>query len=137
MTDRYIKYNVQEKEFLIHYIVTQYTNIKTPEIISYDKDKKILITKKVKNDNISYYYGENDNDIDVSLYDKIRAIIRELLNNNICYIDITGYNFIQDDNGDVWILDFEHAYILGRNEKPDKFVSKFLNGYNGWNPSFK
>jgi len=50
------------------------------------------------------------------------------------YIDITGYNFIENDNK-LWIIDFGHAtYNYPR--KMDEFVEKFLAGHNGWNPEF-
>ena len=33
--------------------------------------------------------------------------------------------------------DFGHAYVTNPKDNIDKFVTKFINGYNGWNPSFK
>ena len=49
---------------------------------------------------------------------------------------IIGEDFIEDDNENIWIIDFGHAYVIVPNETKDPFVVKFMNGYNGWNPDF-
>ena len=58
--------------------------------------------------NVSNYYGALAENIDNELFDKIRAIIKTLYEHDILYIDITGYNFIENSNK-VWIINFEHA----------------------------
>ena len=69
------------------------------------------------------------------IFAKIREIILKLYNNGILYPDITGYNFIEHkSNGKVYILDFEHVTYVDQGE--NDFVTKFLNGYDGWNPDF-
>ena len=68
------------------------------------------------------------------MFSNIRNIIQTLYDHDVLYIDITGYNFIENDNK-LWIIDFEHA-TYNHPRKTDPFVEKFLEGHNGWNPEF-
>ena len=54
------------------------------------------------------------------------------------YVDITGYNFIEDSDGKIWILDFGDAYYTdkNRNKKINWFLKEFLDEPYGWNPDF-
>lgn len=134
----YIKHNVSSKEYEMHKHVYLLGIVKTPEILAYDRDTKIMLMKKVNFMNVSDYYGENSDDISPELFNKIRTIIKTLYDNNIVYPDITGYNFIEYNN-EVWIIDFEHANFkpLISDADTDDFVIKFINGTNKWNPRFK
>ena len=83
---------------------------------------------------VSDYYGETADKISDEMFSNIRNIIQTLYDHDVLYIDITGYNFIENDNK-LWIIDFGHAtYNYPR--KMDEFVEKFLEGHNGWNPEF-
>jgi predicted Ser/Thr protein kinase len=55
--------------------------------------------------------------------------------NNIMYIDITGYNFILDENYKLWVIDFEHATL--KTEAVPSFITEFLHGENAWNEEFR
>ena len=68
------------------------------------------------------------------LFDEIRKIIKILYTNNIMYPDITGYNFIEYDDK-IWIIDFEHS--KKQSKITDRFINKFINGLNKWNPKFR
>jgi tRNA A-37 threonylcarbamoyl transferase component Bud32 len=83
---------------------------------------------------LSDYYGETAEHVSDDLFARIRNIIQTLYDHDILYIDITGYNFIENDNK-LWIIDFEHA-TYNHPRKTDEFVEKFLDGHNGWNPEF-
>ena len=132
----YIKPNVTLKEYEMHKHIYLLGIVKTPEILAYDRDTKIMLMKKINYMNVSDYYGENSKDISPELFNKIRTIIKTLYDNNIVYPDITGYNFIEYNN-EVWIIDFEHAEFIPLVSEPDNFVTKFINGTNKWNPRFK
>jgi tRNA A-37 threonylcarbamoyl transferase component Bud32 len=134
----YIKHNVSSKEYEMHKHVYLLGIVKTPEILAYDRDTKVMLMKKVNYMNVSDYYGENSDDIRPELFNKIRTIIKTLYDNNIVYPDITGYNFIEY-NDEVWIIDFEHSNFkpLISDADTDDFVIKFINGTNKWNPRFK
>ena len=73
---------------------------------------------------VSDYYGETADQVDEELFSKIRKIIQTLYDHDILYIDITGYNFIENNNK-LWIIDFEHA-TYNHPRKRDEFVEKFL-----------
>ena len=127
----YTKYGVKQHEYDVHKYVynLKLENVNVPKIISYDKQKEIMVMHKINALNLSDMFGEKSSDIDEYYFDEIRTIIQTLSDNGIEYPDITGYNFIEHDNK-IWIIDFEHAHIR------DTFVDKFIQGRNKWNPRF-
>ena len=127
----YTKYGVKQHEYDVHKYVydLKLDKINVPKIISYDKEKEIMVMYKINAMNLSDMFGEKSSDIDEYYFDEIRTIIKTLSDNGIEYPDITGYNFIEHDNK-IWIIDFEHAHIR------DTFVDKFIQGRNKWNPRF-
>ena len=137
---------VSEEEYIIYKYVFDLNIVNIPKLINYDKDKKIMTTEKIMSLDLSNNYGEeledlNDNQKEY-IYDNIREIIITLYKNNIIYPDITGYNFIEDKDGKIWIIDFEHAIKFNNNEEHDEdynveFVKKFMGGLNSWNPDFR
>jgi len=127
----YTKYGVKQHEYDVHKYVynLKLEKVNVPKIISYDKEKEIMVMHKINALNLSDMFGENASDIDEYYFDEIRTIIQTLSDNGIEYPDITGYNFIEHANK-IWIIDFEHAHIR------DTFVNKFIQGRNKWNPRF-
>ena len=127
----YTKYGVKQHEYDVHKYVynLKLENVNVPKIISYDKEKEIMVMHKINALNLSDMFGEKSSDIDEYYFDEIRTIIKTLSDNGIEYPDITGYNFIEHANK-IWIIDFEHAHIR------DTFVDKFIQGRNKWNPRF-
>jgi RIO-like serine/threonine protein kinase len=131
----YVKENVSLKEYQIHQHVYNLNIVNIPKIISYSEKTKQMTMVKVGKMNVSDFYGDLAENISDELFSKIRKIIKTLYDNNILYVDITGYNFIEDEENDkLWIIDFEHA-TLNPTFKDD-FVEKFLKGANEWNPEF-
>ena len=130
----YTKENVSLSEYKIHKYVYNLHIVNIPKIKSYNRKTKQMKMVRVGMMSVSDYYGETADHVDEELFSKIRKIIQTLYDHDILYIDITGYNFIENDNK-LWIIDFEHAtYNYPR--KTDEFVEKFLEGHNGWNPEF-
>jgi len=127
----YTKYGVKQHEYDVHKYVynLKLEKVNVPKIISYDKEKEIMVMHKINALNLSDMFGEKSSDIDEYYFDEIRTIIQTLSDNGIEYPDITGYNFIEHANK-IWIIDFEHAHIR------DTFVDKFIQGRNKWNPRF-
>ena len=127
----YTKYGVKQHEYDVHKYVynLKLEKVNVPKIISYDKEKEIMVMHKINALNLSDMFGEKSSDIDEYYFDEIRTIIKTLSDNGIEYPDITGYNFIEHSNK-IWIIDFEHAHIR------DTFVDKFIQGRNKWNPRF-
>ena len=130
----YTKENVSLTEYKIHKYVYNLHIVNIPKIKSYNKETRQLKMVRVGAMSISDYYGESAENIDDDLFTKIRNMIQTLYDHDILYVDITGYNFIENDKK-LWIIDFEHAtYNYPR--KTDEFVEQFLGGHNGWNPEF-
>ena len=131
----YIKENVSLNEYQIHQYVYNLNIVNIPKIISYNEKTKQMTMVKVGKMNVSDFYGDLAENISDQLFSKIRKIIKTLYDNNILYIDITGYNFIEDEENDkLWIIDFEHATPSPKIK--NDFVEKFLKGANEWNPEF-
>jgi tRNA A-37 threonylcarbamoyl transferase component Bud32 len=130
----YTKENVSLCEYKIHKYVYNLNIVNVPKIKSYNRKTKQLKMVRVGTMSLSDYYGETAGHISDDLFAKIRNIIQTLYDHDILYIDITGYNFIENDNK-LWIIDFEHA-TYNHPRRTDEFVEKFLEGHNGWNPEF-
>lgn len=130
----YTKENVSLCEYKLHKYVYNLDIVNIPKVKSYNKETKQMKMVRVGTMNVSDYYGALAENIDNELFDKIRAIIKTLYEHDILYIDITGYNFIENNNK-VWIINFEHA-TYNHPRKTDDFVETFLDGHNGWNPDF-
>ena len=130
----YTKENVSLCEYKIHKYVYNLNIVNIPRIKSYNKKTKQMKMVRVGTMSVSDYYGETGEHIADELFARIRNIIQTLYDHDILYIDITGYNFIENDNK-LWIIDFEHA-TYNHPRKTDVFVEKFLEGHNGWNPEF-
>jgi tRNA A-37 threonylcarbamoyl transferase component Bud32 len=130
----YTKENVSLCEYKIHKYVYNLNIVNVPKIKSYNRKTKQMKMVRVGTMSLSDYYGETAEHIHEDLFARIRNIIQTLYDNDILYIDITGYNFIENDNK-LWIIDFEHA-TYNHPRKTDEFVEKFLEGHNGWNPEF-
>ncbi len=96
--------------------------------------------KKIKGMSIADIYGENPLDIPANIFENIRQILQILRENKIDYIDITGYNFIIDEIGKLYIIDFEHCIDrnidTNINDGKSWFLNEFLSGNNDWNPDF-
>lgn len=114
-------------------------------VIDYNETTHELTMEKIDNMCVSDMYGEDFKNVPLNIVEKIRNIIRMLYDDGFCYPDITGYNFIEDSNGTVWIIDFEHCFckgsynILSNKEKEHiKFIEKFNSGEaQSWNPEFR
>ena len=130
----YTKENVSLCEYKIHKYVYNLDIVKVPKIKSYNRKTKQLKMVRVGTMSLSYYHGETAEHINDELFARIRNIIQTLYDHDILYIDITGYNFIENDNK-LWIIDFEHA-TYNHPRETNEFVEKFLEGHNGWNPEF-
>ena len=106
-----------------------------PKIIDhFIHDNKIyILMDKIKGKTLYDLYGCEKKNIPDIIWKDIRKIIYTLYYNNIHYIDISPFNFIVDDLGKVYIIDFGDAYKC----KVDWFLKDFLDGENSWNPDFE
>ncbi len=119
-----------------------------PKLYDYDHEKKILRTQKVNNMSVADFYGEDFDQIPAEVIRKIRDIVTCLYELGIVYPDITGYNFIEDEESHVWVCDFEHCFRTNGSYSDDvdeqemsvryvEFVRRFcFEGEERWNPDF-
>jgi len=76
-----------------------------------------------------------------AIWFKIEHILAVLFEREgIEYVDITSYNFMEDADGKIWIIDFGDAYYTRENgeEAENWFLRSVLSGESGkaWNPDF-
>jgi tRNA A-37 threonylcarbamoyl transferase component Bud32 len=139
-SDHYVKKNVSFHEYymynLAYNLSSKTTIFNIPKVIEYDSVNKMLIMEKINSDNISNVYGESINKVPSEIVKKIRKTIEFLRDNGIVYPDITGYNFILCENK-LWIIDFEHSYFDGFENRNYEFIDLFIKGKSTWNPDFQ
>tara|TARA_Y100000992_G_scaffold302324_1_gene276051 strand:+ start:417 stop:845 length:429 start_codon:yes stop_codon:yes gene_type:complete len=133
----YVKHNVEHKEYFMQQYVYQLGIVNVPEIIEYNAISKIMIMKKIDNNNLSDEYGEDAKDIPDELFEQVVQIVRTLVLHNIEYPDLTGYNFVEDNDGKIWIIDFEHSLITQSKYIDNINILSICNGNKKWNPDFK
>ena len=133
----YVKTNVSHKEWFMQKYVYNLNIVNVPEIIEYNEESKTMVMKKIGNMNLSDFYGANATDIPNELFDQVVKIVRNLVLHNIEYPDLTGYNFIEDCDGNVWIIDFEHSRIMPSAQVDNIHIQHICNGDKKWNPEFK
>jgi tRNA A-37 threonylcarbamoyl transferase component Bud32 len=133
----YIKRDVDDREHFMQQYVYQLNIVNVPQIIYYDEKNKIMIMKKVEGMNLSDQYGDNANDIPNEIFEQVVKIVRNLVLHNIEYPDLTGYNFIEDTDGKVWIIDFGHSKMMSSNQINNIHIQNICNGDKKWNPEFK
>jgi len=133
----YVKQNVNHREYFMQKYIYNLDIVNIPEIIEYNSDSKIMVMKKVGKDNLSHTYGENADDIPDDVFDQVVKIVRNLVLHNIEYPDLTGYNFIEDADGKVWIIDFGHSKMMSTKHIDNIHIQNICNGYKKWNPEFK
>ena len=87
-------------------------------------------------------YTDDPSKISNAAWFQIESILETLFEcEGIEYVDITSYNFMEDKDGKIWIIDFGHAYYT-RKKKGEPatnwFLRSVLSGESGkaWNPDF-
>jgi tRNA A-37 threonylcarbamoyl transferase component Bud32 len=151
MTYYYNKPEVKPHEYKMYKYLNDKNYNFIPKLFNYDKKNKILKTQLIKGNNVANIYGEEYSELPQNITIQIKNIILKLFQDNIIYPDITGYNFIVDNNSKVWIIDFEHSFYKSnfnsinnnnlyteQDQQHYNFVYDFcFNGLNNWNPYFK
>lgn len=138
-TNVYVKKDISFHEYQMHlfaYNLSLNTTLfHVPKVIEYNSVEKTMIMEKINADNISSIYGEKLENVPVKIIKKIRKTIKYLYENKFIYPDITGYNFIFFKNK-IWIIDFEHSYFDGFENRNYEFIQLFIKGAPNWNPDF-
>lgn len=133
----YVKSGVSKKEHDIHKLVYESGRVKTPRIVSYDEQEGVMTMECVDGMNLCDMYDVPFDDLDDDIKDCLRGIISKVHKLGVEYVDVTGYNFIEDKQREVWIIDFGDAkYADAAKDTEKKYVHAFINGEEGWNEDF-
>ena len=133
----YVKQNVNHREWFMHKYVHKLNIVNVPEIVEYNDESKVMVMYKIGNHNLSDHYGDKATDVPKELFDQVIKIVRNLVLHGIEYPDLTGYNFIEDENGIVGIIDFEHSSLMTSSQVNNIHIQNICNGYKVWNPEFR
>ena len=109
-----------------------------PEIYEtiFEPDSCTIVMEHMNEVCLQDKYGKNKEDIPEYIWEQIHDIICTLYEDEgVEYIDIKADNFIEKE-GDVYIIDFGHAYYKREDREIDWFLRDFLDGVNEWNPDF-
>ena len=112
------KKGVSKKEYFIHSELYELSKVhkclNVPKIISYNERTKTMKTVCVGTSNVFDFYGEENHNVPMRIFNKVREVIQLLYDSGVVYPDITGYNFIETPGKQkkLWIFDFEHAEYL-------------------------
>lgn len=132
----FYKSNVDFIEYFIQDSIYKLGIVNIPKVYSYNNGT--LCMKRINALSVADQYGEDFENVPSHIIEKIRDTIATLYSYGIEYPDITGYNFIYEEDADkLWVIDFEHASYKSKPSKYNPFILEFINGYEGWNPDFK
>lgn len=136
MVETYVKTNVFEQEYQLHSVATRLGH--APAILGYNPTTKIMVTELIQPMCISDMYGEDPKQVPDHIWKKIKKIVKDLYDSGIEYVDITGYNFIEDVRGRVWIIDFGHCKLTHAKSNRDQWVERFIADSQlcDWHPDF-
>lgn len=135
--DKYfVKDCVSHDEYIMQSYVYAMKIVNVPKVEFYSRREKKMVMQKIEGDNISNIYGEEAEQVPKKIFNRVVRIVKKLYDNNICYPDFTGYNFIIDKNNKIWIIDFEHAYGETSSEINEPNIQEILAGKKSWNRDF-
>lgn len=142
----FVKYDVELHEVMMQKEAYRIMPDHVPEVISYDPATKTLVMQGIHGYSLADFYGESASAVPEKLWHEVRRLVSVLLKNGLIYKDITGYNFIlEEETEKVYIIDFEHAAFVSpalpprsAPPQPPAFVKDFVSGASGvrWNPEF-
>jgi RIO-like serine/threonine protein kinase len=105
-------------------------------------DENVVQMKSVEGLCLADLYTDDPLAIPSAVWFKIEHILAILFEREgIEYVDITSYNFMEDTQGKIWIIDFGDAYYTRKakgEEAENWFLRSVLAGESGraWNPDF-
>ena len=107
-----------------------------PEI--YEIEGETVHMKKIDGLCLADLYTDDPTMVPDWIWKEIQRILTILYEREgIEYIDITGYNFVQETGTNkIWIIDFGHAYYTNPEKPVNWFLQEILDGGKGWNPDF-
>lgn len=133
----YIKQDVVDIEYFMHKYVYSLGIVNMPEVVHYCSATRTMVMRRITGDTLSNRYGEDATSVPDEAFYQVIQIVRSLVLGGIQYPDLTGYNFIEDDEGVVWIIDFEHSRLMLGKERVSDPMSTICNAQKVWNEDFR
>lgn len=122
-----------------------------PKFYGYDKKSCILSTRRIHGHCLADKYGDCYDDLPEHVKLKTKEIIIELYKYGVVYPNVTGYNFIEDVNKKIWLVNFKYSFGVNNYKQGFEddesdivdykehvlFVKKFCFEHEtSWNPYF-
>jgi len=84
-------------------------------------------------------YGDKEEDIPEEIWEQIRDMVQTLFTEEgIEYLDVTPYNFVENKEGKLYMIDYGDARYYDESVGRDWFLQEFLDDeVNMWNPDFR
>jgi len=103
-------------------------------------DDNVVQMEEINGKCLADLYTDDPKKVPSWIWDEIHRILAILFEREgIEYIDITSYNFIQEnDTNKIWIIDFGHAYYTKSSDGDAEnwFLREMLEGEKSWNVDF-
>ena len=145
--------NVSDRQrFVYKFITTIYDYKFIPKFYEYNQETKQMKTQRIhsKNDwTLLDLYGEKAEDVDTETFEEIQDIVANLYKNGIINPNISPSNFIRDNNGKLWMSNFQDTFIFNYFSGIDQnrftqeeykhylFVQHFIrDNLKVWNPYY-
>ena len=134
----FVKAGVAPREYEVHTRVLQVAGLRVPQILCYDPERQILIMEKVPGGmSIADFYGADFEAVPSSVVESVRSAVGRLVAAGVAHPDLTGYNFMLDEENQLWCIDFGHAQLAEDPDDVDPFIRQFVTGaVDSWNPEF-
>jgi RIO-like serine/threonine protein kinase len=105
--------------------------------VKYEDDHAVLAVEEVEEMSVADMYGEKSEDLPEDLWERIRNAVKLLLDEEgIEYVALSPYNFVEREDGSIYITNFGDAYIGNGDEEIDPNLQDFLDGSNEWSADF-
>ena len=116
MEDYRITENITpQQKFIYKFITTTYGYTFIPKFFDYNEETQQMKTQRIKSKNdwtLLDLYGEKAENVDEETFEEIRNIVAKLYVNGIINPNITPNNFVRDDDGKLWMIDFQNTFVF-------------------------
>ena len=135
-----IKASTAELEVELQTIAYKYRF--SPKILSIQKETDVWFVSMEhigETCNLAHIYGEEAEDVPSFVWAKIRYMVQTLLEEEgIEYLDVTPYNFLEQQNSRIYMVDFGDARYHRPNTSIDWYLQDFVYDQETmWNSDFK
>jgi hypothetical protein len=141
------------QKFIYKFIDSTYNYKFIPKFYDYNEETQQMKTQKIKAKNdwtLLDIYGEKAEEVDDDVFKSVQHIVAKLYVNGIINPNITPRNFVRDNDGNLWMIDFQDTFVcnnifseIDQNKFTEKefqsylFVQHFIrDNMKVWNPLY-